>query len=77
MDGWKLTATSYDADSAEEFLNLVRKHSPAVPGRDFGNDKITEFNLKAVIHVMRKYISKGEFQDIRGQLPKSVAALFE
>lgn len=77
VDGWILSRTSFGADTLEDFLQLVREHATALPGRDFGNNKITEHQVRAVLHAMKGYVPEGEYKDIQGQLPKAVANLFE
>jgi uncharacterized protein (DUF2267 family) len=77
VDGWKLSRTSFKSDSLEDFLQLVREHASALPGRDCGNNKVTENHVRAVLHVMKRYVPEGEYKDIRCQLPKAVANLFE
>ncbi len=77
VDGWKISKDAYHADTLDEFLNEVREHSLREPGRDFGGHQMARDTVKAVLHVLRKYIDEGEIRHIKAQLPEGVAALFE
>jgi uncharacterized protein (DUF2267 family) len=77
VDGWKITRDAYHADTLDEFLEEVREHSLREPGRDFGGHQMARDTVKAVLHVLRKYVAEGEIRHIKAQLPQGVAALFE
>ena len=77
VDGWKLSKTTYKADTITAFLNEIRKHSPLTAARDLGNDMEAERVIRNVISILRDYIDQGEFDDIRAQLPDEIASLFE
>lgn len=77
VDGWKMTREPNDSKTMREFLDEVREHSLRSAGRDFGNDQQARENLSAVLRVLKNYVSEGEMNDIRAQLPQPLAEMFE
>jgi len=78
IDGWDISRPRNDADTLDEFLDDIRQYNPGFAGRDFGNNQQARENVKAVLRVMQNYVSKGEMNHIKEQLPKPIAeALFE
>jgi uncharacterized protein (DUF2267 family) len=77
VDGWDITAEMSRADTLEEFIDELRMHSDRTAGVDFGDDRQATDNARAVLKVMGKYVSPGEMEHIKGQLPKEVAELLE
>ena len=78
VDGWDITREFMsEANTLEEFLDEIREHAPRTAGRDFGDNQQTRENVIAVLRVMRNYVSEGEMNHIKQQMPKSIAVLFE
>lgn len=77
VDGWEISRDLNGSDTLDEFLDNIREHSPATAARDFGNNQQAREQVMAVLRVMSKYVSIGEMQHIRQQLPEPIAALFE
>ena len=78
VDGWGISRERNNADTLDEFLDDIRQYNPGFAGRDFGNNQQARENVKAVLRVMQNYVSEGEMNHIREQLPKPIAeALFE
>lgn len=77
VDNWKITREPSNSDTLDEFLDEVRAHSLRSAGRDFGNDQQARDAVIAVLRVMDQYVSEGEKQDVKANLPKSLAALFD
>ena len=46
-------------------------------GRDFGNNQQARDHIEAVIRVLSDYISDGEMDDVKAQLPQPITQLFE
>jgi uncharacterized protein (DUF2267 family) len=76
VDGWDISRQVNRIDTLQEFLDELRDHSAKDPARDFGNDAQAAECVKAVVHVMRNYVSEGEMIHIKDQLPKEIAELF-
>ena len=77
VDGWKLSKKSESGDMLFNFLDDVRKKCGPSGDTDLGNDTKAAMIIQNVLGVLRNYVSEGEFQDIRAQLPAEVAQLFE
>lgn len=78
VDGWDITREFMsEANTLEEFLDEIREHAPRTAERDFGDNRQTRENVMAVLRVMRSYVSEGEMNHIKQQMPKSIAVLFE
>lgn len=76
VDGWNINQKNR-IDTLDQFLDQVREHSPGDPGRDFGGKQTARNTVKAVLHVLRKYIDEGEIRHIKQQLPDGVSILFD
>jgi uncharacterized protein (DUF2267 family) len=77
VDGWDISRELSQSDTLDEFLDDIREHNMRTAGRDFGNDQQTRDNVRAVLRVMKNYVSEGELNHIKEQLPKSIAELFD
>jgi uncharacterized protein (DUF2267 family) len=77
VDGWDISREMRQSDTLDEFLDEIREHNLRSAGRDFGNDQQAREHVKAVLRVMRNYVSEGELNHIKDQLPKPIAELFD
>jgi uncharacterized protein (DUF2267 family) len=78
VDGWDITREFMsESETLEEFYDEIREHALRTAERDFGNNQQTKKNVTAVLKVMRNYVSEGEMNHIKQQMPKSIAVLFE
>ena len=78
VDGWDISREFMsESDTLEEFYDEIRVHASRTADRDFGDNQQTKENITAVLKVMRSYVSEGEMNHIKRQLPKSIAVLFE
>jgi uncharacterized protein (DUF2267 family) len=77
VDGWKINRKNNRIETLDQFLDQVREHTSGDPGRDFGGQQKARNTVKAVLHVLRKYIDDGELRHIQQQLPPGVAILFD
>lgn len=77
VDGWNISREMSQSNSLEEFLDDVRMQVLPTSERDFGDNEQASKNVRAVLRVMRNYVSEGEMRHIKQQLPKPIAALFE
>jgi uncharacterized protein (DUF2267 family) len=55
--------------SGQEFLDRVRREDP------FEVEGGTELLVQRVVHALRRYITQGEWDDIRSSLPKDLASI--
>ena len=56
----------------EEFIDLVRKFNGKTSVHDLGSEDQAENYIRTTFIVLRKYISLGELEDIRTELPKDL-----
>lgn len=77
VDGWKLAHKSGGGHTLAAFLDEVRIKCGTSAGSDLGSDHRAAITLQNVLGVLRNYISEGELEDIRAQLPEEIASLFE
>ena len=61
--------------SLVEFIDLINRFDGATSIYDFGSDDETITYVKTTFLVLRKYISFGELEDIRTELPKELKSL--
>lgn len=76
VDGWDFSKRMTKKDSIEDFLDYLRLQN-LTADRDFADNEQGEENVRAVLRVMRQYVSDGEIRHIKQQLPEPVAALFD
>ncbi|HYH14915.1 MAG TPA: DUF2267 domain-containing protein [Flavisolibacter sp.] len=77
VDGWNISLPLSHSNSLEEFLDDVRMQILPTSERDFGDNQQARENVRAVLRVMKNYVSEGEMRHIKQQLPEPIAALFE
>ena len=58
-----------------EFIDLINKFDGVTSAHDFESDEETIKYIKTTFLVLRKYISFGELEDIRTELPKELKSL--
>lgn len=58
-----------------EFIDLINRLDGATSIHDFESDEVTIKYIKTTFFVLRKYISTGELEDIRTELPKELKSL--
>lgn len=72
VNGWSTRSKRPKIKHMEEFIDLVRSHDGNTSIYDFESDEIAEHYINTTFYVLRKYISPGEMQDIRDELPKNL-----
>ena len=77
VDGWRINHKNNRIDNLDQFLDQVRENSPGDAARDFGGKKTARNTVKAVLHVLKRYIDEGELRHIQQQLPEGVSILFD
>jgi uncharacterized protein (DUF2267 family) len=75
VNGWSTKGRKQKVKSLEEFITIVKGYNPVTSDHDFITDELTEHYIQSTFFVLRKYISDGEFNDIRSVLPKRLKAL--
>lgn len=58
-----------------DFIDLVRKYNGTTSIHDFGSDEMAENYINTTFIVLRRYISLGEMEDLRAELPKELKSM--
>jgi uncharacterized protein (DUF2267 family) len=76
VNGWKLKKQKPRVKKLNEFIALVRKLVGSSADSDFEyKDEVAEQYIDATLIYLRKYVSHGEMEDIRGILPTDLKGL--
>lgn len=76
VDGWSPTKRQLiKSKKKSNFLSEVVREEGNSSWRDFSNGEEIDHSVKAVFKVLKKYISKGEFEDMIAVLPKELKQL--
>ena len=74
VNGWS-SHKKQRVKSLIEFIDLINRFDGVTAVNDFESDKKTIKYIKTTFLVLRKYISHGELEDIRTELPKELKSL--
>lgn len=74
VNGWT-TRKKRKIKNMEEFINLIRKYNGVTSVNDFESDDTAESYIFTTFVALRKYISFGELEDIRTELPKDLKSM--
>mgnify|MGYP003624409395 CR=1 FL=1 len=74
VNGWS-SHKKVRVKNMEEFIDLVRDFNGVTSLHDFENDDKSENYINTTFIVLRKYISLGELEDIRTELPKDLKSM--
>ncbi|WP_340202287.1 DUF2267 domain-containing protein [Ascidiimonas sp. W6] len=72
VNGWSPKAHRDKIKTRVDFIDLVRKYNGVTSVHDFGSDEKASRYIDTTFIVLRKYISLGELEDIRTELPKDL-----
>lgn len=71
VNGWS-SHKKKKVKNMTEFIDLVRKFDGATSIYDFKSDQVAESYIHSTFIMLRRYISLGELEDIRTELPKDL-----
>lgn len=74
VNGWT-TRKKRKIKNMSEFIKLIRKYDGAISAHDFETDDLAESYIFTTFVALRKYISLGELEDIRTELPKDLKSM--
>ena len=74
VNGWTLHKKD-KVRTMTDFIDLVRKYDGVTSIHDFGSDERAENYIDTTFIALRKYISLGELEDIRTELPKQLKSM--
>lgn len=73
VNGWKIKDKKPRVKTMDDFIELVKTFDSPTEINDFGYDNdLAEKHIYATFIMLRKYISLGEIEDIRSELPKEL-----
>ena len=73
VNGWNIKKKKPNIKHMDQFLDLVRTHDWPAEVNDFEyNDEIAERYVDTTFIYLLKYITLGEMEDIRSDLPKDL-----
>ncbi|MEX0289881.1 MAG: DUF2267 domain-containing protein [Flavobacteriaceae bacterium] len=77
VNGWNIKKKKPKIRQMRAFLDLVREHDWPAEVSDFEyDDELAEKYVETTFIYLRKYVSRGEMEDIRDGLPKNLKGLF-
>ena len=74
VNGW----TSHKKEKIKTmtaFIDVIRKYDGITSINDFGSDELAENYIDTTFLLLRKYISRGELDDLRTELPKNLKSM--
>jgi len=74
VNGWTLKEKRR-VKSMVDFIDLIRKYDGKTSIHDFESDEKAENYIKTTFIVLRKYVSLGELEDIRNEMPKDLKSI--
>ena len=72
VNGWTTNKTKPKVKHMPQFVDLVRTFDGIASNYDFVSDELAEHYINTTFFVLRKYVSAGELEDIRGNLSKNL-----
>ncbi|TDS16816.1 uncharacterized protein (DUF2267 family) [Maribacter caenipelagi] len=76
VNGWAVKKNKPKIKKMEDFLDLVRSHDYPAATNDFEyNNEVAERYVDTTFIYLRKYISLGEMEDLRDNLPKDLKSM--
>ncbi len=72
VNGWTAKQRKNKIKHMEQFIDLVRSYDGVTSIYDFESNEVAEHYIQTTFFVLRKYISPGEMEDIRDELPKNL-----
>lgn len=74
VNGWT-SRKKEKVKNMTEFIDLVRQFDGVTSVHDFPSDEVAENYIDVTFIMLRKYISLGELEDIRTELPKGLKSM--
>ena len=74
VNGWSIHKKN-KVKTMDEFIDLIRKFDGPISKHDFKTYEQSEQYINATFIMLRRYISLGELDDIRSELPKDLKSI--
>ena len=75
VNGWSIKVNKQRVKDIKGFIDLVRSLDGKTALYDFESDENAEDYVYLTFLILRRYVSSGEMNDIRGELPKRLKGL--
>lgn len=72
VNGWSMKKEHKKVKNMTEFIDLIRTFDGNTAFYDFETDEIAEEDIKTTFELLNKYVTPGEMEDIKGELPKKL-----
>ncbi|MGB3344199.1 MAG: DUF2267 domain-containing protein [Aequorivita sp.] len=76
VNGWTLKTKKEKIKNMNDFIELLRSISGTTSLADFNSDGIVEDDIYSTFYMLRQYVSRGQMEDMKSQLPKQLKRLF-
>ena len=77
VNGWAIKTKKDKIKTVDDFIELLRTISGTTALADFKSDGIAEDDIYSTFYMLRKYVSRGQMDDMQSQLPKKLKKLFD
>jgi uncharacterized protein (DUF2267 family) len=74
VDGWESDQTLSEAETIDDFLDLIRNFTTKSE-TDFANAEEAKEKIRIVFFALRQYVSEDELEHVRDELPKEIAEM--
>ena len=75
VNGWSSHKKKLKVKNMTDFIDLIREFDGNTSVYDFESDEVAESYIIATFIALRKYVSLGELEDIRTELPKDLKSM--
>jgi len=73
VDGWELSEKLSDSQTWDDFLAELRNAALPSSGTDFAGDEHARKMVAAFFNTLKQYVSDGELNHLKSQLPPMIA----
>ncbi len=74
-NGWSSRKRKLKVKNMTDFIDLIREFDGNTSIYDFESDEVAESYIIATFIALRQYVSLGELEDIRTELPKDLKSM--
>lgn len=74
VNGWNNRKTK-KVKTMDDFIGLVKKYDGLTSSYDFASDEVAENYINTTFILLRQYVSLGELEDLRSELPKELKSM--
>lgn len=75
VNGWTIKTKREKIKNVNDFIELLRTISGVTALTDFKSESIIEDDIYSTFFMLRQYVSSGQMEDMKSQLPKQLKRL--